>query len=99
MIDTNDIRPLHDRIMVKREEQGERTKGGLYLPESAQEKPIIGIVIAVGGGSVLENGTLRPLSLKKGDRVLFAKWCGTEVKLDGTDYLIMKESDVLAVLS
>ncbi|MDZ5762276.1 10 kDa chaperonin 1 [Candidatus Cyrtobacter comes] len=93
------IKPLHDRIMVERVEQEERTKGGLFLPESAQEKPIIGVVIAVGNGALLEDGKLRPLYVKEGDKVLFAKWGGTEVKLDGKDYLIMKESDVLAIIS
>ncbi len=93
------IKPLHDKIMVERVEQEEKTKGGLFLPESAQEKPIIGVVIAVGNGALLEDGKLRPLSVKAGDKVLFAKWGGTEVKLEGKDYLIMKESDVLAIIS
>ncbi|MCK5574355.1 MAG: co-chaperone GroES [Sphingomonadales bacterium] len=93
------FRPLHDRVLVKRVESEEKTAGGIILPDSAQEKPSEGEVVAVGGGEVAENGTVRPLDVKEGDRVLFGKWSGTEVKIDGDDLLIMKESDILGILS
>lgn len=92
------IRPLQDRILVKRLEEEQRTKGGIIIPDSAKEKPSEGLVIAVGKGRVLENGTQQPLDLKKDDRVLFGKYAGTEVKIDGEEYLIMREDDVLGVL-
>lgn len=92
------IRPLHDRVLVKRIDQEEKTKGGIIIPDTAKEKPMEGEVIAVGNGVHTEDGKIRPLDVKKGDRVLFAKWGGTEVKLDGVEYLIMKESDILAVV-
>lgn len=93
------IRPLQDRILVKRVQEEEKTKGGLFIPETAKEKPVEGEVIAVGNGKVLENGTARPLDVKVGDRVLFSKYGGTEVKLDGEEHLIMREDDILGVIS
>lgn len=92
-----DIRPLGDRVLVKPIEQEERTKGGIVLPDTAKEKPQLGEVIAVGTGRLLENGQRVPLEVKVGDRVIYAKYGGTEVKLDGVEYLILRESDVLAV--
>jgi chaperonin GroES len=93
------VRPLSDRILVKRVESESKTKGGLYIPDSAKEKPTEATVIAVGPGKVREDGARRELSVKKGDRVLFGKYDGTEVKIDGEDHLIIRESDVLGVLS
>ena len=98
MTDTKNIRPLHDRILVKRVEQEAKTASGIYIPDNAQEKPMEGIIMATGKGRRDENGKLHDLDVKVGDKVLFAKWGGTEVKLDGTEYLIMKESDVLAIV-
>lgn len=92
------IRPLHDRILVKREAEADRTAGGLYIPETAKEKPIQAKVIAVGHGKLLEDGTVRPLDVKAGDTVLFGKYSGSEVKLDGEEHLILREDDILAVL-
>ncbi len=92
------IRPLHDRIVVKRKPEAEKTAGGLYIPESAKERPIEAEVIAVGNGKILEDGTVRPLTVKAGDKVLFGKYSGTEVKLDDQEYLIMREDDLLAIL-
>ena len=92
------IRPLHDRILVKRLEAEQRTKGGIIIPDSAKEKPIEGEVLAVGNGKMLEDGTVRKLDVKVGDRVLFGKYSGTEVKIDGEERLIMREDDILAVL-
>lgn len=92
------IRPLHDRILVKREQEQERTAGGLYIPDSAKEKPIQARVIAVGSGKHLDDGTVRELEVKAGDLVLFGKYSGNEVRLDGEDHLIMREEDVLAIL-
>ena len=92
------IRPLHDRILVRRLEEQEKTAGGLYIPDTAKEKPIEAKVIAVGSGKVLEDGTVRKPELKAGDRVLFAKYSGSEVKLDGEEHLILREDDILAVL-
>ena len=91
------IRPLHDPVFVKRIEEETKTKGGIIIPDSAKEKPTKGEVVAVGKGSRNEAGQVVPLDVKKGDVVLFAKWGGTEVKVDGEDYLIMKESDIIAV--
>lgn len=91
------IRPLHDRVLVKRIEEEKKTKGGIIIPDSATEKPTKGKVIAVGKGSRNEAGQVVPLDVKKDDVVLFAKWGGTEVKVDGEDYVIMKESDIIAV--
>src|SRR6202162_4485429 len=92
------FRPLHDRIVVRRITAEEKTKGGIIIPDTAQEKPSQGEIIAVGPGGRDENGKLIPIDLRVGDRVLFGKWSGTEVKLDSVDYLIMKESDVMGVL-
>ena len=92
------IRPLHDRLIVKRVEEQEVKKGGIIIPDSAKEKPQEGKVIAVGTGRLHDNGTKTPLDIKAGDRVLFGKYSGSEVKLDGQEYIIMKEEDVLGVL-
>jgi len=92
------IRPLQDRVIVKRIEEQEKTKGGIIIPETAKEKPMEGKVIAVGKGKVLEDGKIRPLDVKAGDRVLFAKYGGTEVKIEGEEHLIMREEDILGVI-
>ena len=92
------FRPLHDRVVVTRIDAEEKTAGGIIIPDTAKEKPTEGEVIAVGPGGRDESGKLIPLDLKKGDRVLFGKWSGTEVKIDGVEYLIMKESDVMGVI-
>jgi chaperonin GroES len=92
------FRPLHDRVVVRRIEGEEKTKGGIIIPDNAKEKPQEGEVIAVGPGARDENGKIVPLDLKAGDRVLFGKWSGSEVKLDGEDLLIMKESDIMGVI-
>ena len=92
------FRPLHDRVVVKRVEEEGKTKGGIIIPETAQEKPMQGEIIAVGPGARDESGKVVALDVKKGDRILFGKWSGTEVKIDGTEYLIMKESDIMGVL-
>ena len=92
------IRPLQDRIIVKRIEEEEKTKGGIIIPDSAKEKPIEGEVISVGSGKVLENGTKQVPEVKAGDRVLFGKYSGTEVKIDGEEHLIMREDDILGVI-
>ena len=92
------IRPLYDRILVKRLETGEMKKGGIIIPDTAKEKPMEGEVVAVGPGARGEDGTLHPLDVKAGDRVLFGKWSGTEIKLDGEDLMIMKETDIMGVL-
>ncbi len=92
------FRPLHDRVVVKRVEEDTKTKGGIIIPDTAQEKPMQGEVIAAGPGARDENGKVQPLDVKKGDRILFGKWSGTEVKIDGTEYLIMKESDIMGIM-
>jgi chaperonin GroES len=92
------FRPLHDRVVVRRLEQEEKTAGGIIIPDTAKEKPQEGEVIAVGPGARGEDGTLHPLDVKTGDRVLFGKWSGTEVKIDGEDLLIMKESDIMGII-
>ena len=92
------FRPLHDRVVIRRIEGDEKTKGGIIIPDTAKEKPQEGEVIAVGPGARDDSGKLIPLDLKAGDRILFGKWSGTEVKIDGQDYLIMKESDVMGVI-
>ena len=92
------FRPLHDRVVVKRVDEDAKTKGGIIIPETAQEKPMQGKIIAVGPGARDESGKLVPLDVKKGDTVLFGKWSGTEVKIDGDELLIMKESDIMGVL-
>ncbi len=92
------VRPLHDRIIVQRLEEEEKTKGGIIIPDTAKEKPIEGKVIAVGAGRIKKDGTKAPLEIKKGDRVLFTKYGGTEIKMDGEEYLMMKEEDILAII-
>jgi chaperonin GroES len=92
------VRPLHDRLIVKRLEEEKKTKGGIIIPDTAKEKPIEGKVIAVGEGKIKEDGTQIPMEVKKGDRILFAKYAGTEIKIDGEEHLIMKEDDVLAII-
>ena len=92
------IRPLHDRVLVKRVEEETKTAGGIIIPDTAQEKPMEGRVIEAGGGVRSEDGKLQPLDVKKNDRVLFAKWSGNDVTLDGEDYVIMKESDILGIV-
>jgi chaperonin GroES len=92
------IRPLHDRVIVKRIDEPEKSAGGIYIPDTAKEKPQEGKVIAVGSGRRGEDGEVIPLELRKGDRILFGKYSGNEIKLDGEDHLIMREEDVLAVL-
>ena len=92
------FRPLHDRVLVRRLVAAEKTAGGIIIPDTAQEKPQEGEVVAIGTGARAEDGTVTPLDLKAGDKILFGKWSGSEVKLDGEDLLIMKESDVLGIL-
>ena len=92
------FRPLHDRVVVRRVESEEKTKGGIIIPDTAKEKPQEGEIIAVGSGARDEAGKLVPLDVKAGDRILFGKWSGTEVKLDGEDLLIMKESDIMGII-
>jgi chaperonin GroES len=93
------FRPLHDRVLVRRIEADEKSSGGIIIPDTAKEKPQEGEVIAVGSGSRDETGKIHPLDVKPGDRVLFGKWSGTEVRIEGTDYLIMKEQDILGVIA
>jgi len=92
------FRPLHDRVVVRRVEAEEKTSGGIIIPDTAKEKPMEGEVVAVGPGARGEDGKIQPLDVKSGDRVLFGKWSGTEVKLDGEDLIIMKESDIMGVI-
>lgn len=92
------IRPLHDRVIVKRNEGEQKTKGGLIIPDTAKEKPIEGTILAVGNGKILEDGSVRKLEVKEGDRVLFGKYAGTEVKLEGEEHLILREDDILGVV-
>jgi chaperonin GroES len=92
------IKPLHDRLIVRRLEEEEKTKGGIIIPDSAKEKPIEGKVIAVGAGRINKDGTKIPMEVKKGDRVLFARYAGTEVKIDGEEHLMMREDEILAVI-
>jgi chaperonin GroES len=99
MEDSMNFRPLHDRVVVKRIEAEEKTAGGIIIPDTAKEKPQQGEVIAVGPGGRDETGKLVPIDVQVGDRILFGKWSGTEVKLDGIEYLIMKESDIMGVLT
>jgi len=91
------MRPLHDRVIVKRLEEERKSAGGIVIPDSAQEKPVKGKVVAVGPGKVSEDGKLRPCDVKKGDEILFGKYSGTEVKLDGDEYVVMREDDIMAV--
>ena len=92
------VRPLQDRLLVRRVEEQEKTKGGIIIPDSAKERPLEGEVIAVGSGKRLEDGTLVALDVKKGDRILFGKYSGNEIKIDGVDHLILREDDILGVL-
>jgi len=92
------FRPLHDRILVRRVESEEKTRGGIIIPDTAKEKPQEGEVIAIGSGARNEAGQIQPLDVKTGDRILFGKWSGTEIKIDGEDLLIMKESDVMGII-
>ncbi|MGM0577007.1 MAG: co-chaperone GroES [Myxococcota bacterium] len=92
------IRPLQDRVLIKRVEEEEKSRGGIIIPDTAKEKPIKGRVVAAGKGKILKNGEVRPLNVKDGDLVLFSKYAGTEVKLDGEEHLIMREDDILGIL-
>ena len=92
------IRPLQDRVIVRRLEEEEKTEGGIIIPDTAKEKPMEGKVVAVGKGKVLEGGKVVPLEVKKGDRILFSKYAGTEIKLDGEEHLIMREDDILGII-
>ena len=92
------VRPLHDRVLVKRFLEEEKSKGGIYIPDTAKEKPIQGEIIAVGTGRVAEDGKIRPLEVKKGDKVLFGKYAGTEIKIEGDDFLMMREEDILGII-
>ena len=92
------FRPLHDRVLIKRVEEEERTKGGIIIPDTAKEKPMEGEVVAAGPGARGEDGKFQPMDVRAGDRVLFGKWSGTEVKLDGEEMIIMKESDIMGVI-
>ena len=91
------FKPLHDRVLVRRVESDQKTAGGIIIPDTAQEKPQEGKVVAVGGGSKTEDGKIIPMDVKVGDKVLFGKWSGTEVKIDGKEYSIMKESDIMGI--
>lgn len=92
------FRPLHDRVLVKRVEEESKTKGGIIIPDTAKEKPQEGEIVAIGGGAIKDDGSVRALDVKVGDRILFGKWSGTEVTLDGDELIIMKESDILGVM-
>ena len=92
------VRPLHDRVIVKRIEEEGTTKGGIIIPDTAKEKPIEGKVVAVGAGKILENGKKQPLEVKKGNRILFGKYAGTEIKIEGEEHLIMREDDIIAIV-
>jgi len=92
------LKPLHDRVVVKRVKEEEKSKGGIIIPDSAKEKPVEGQVVAVGNGKLLEDGTLRALDVKAGDRILFGKYSGTEVKIDGEEHLILREDEILGVI-
>ena len=93
------FRPLHDRVLVRRIEGEEKTKGGIIIPDTAKEKPMEGEIVAVGSGHVNDNGDVRPLDVKSGDRVIFSKWAGTEVTIDGEELMVMKESDIIGVIA
>jgi chaperonin GroES len=92
------IRPLHDRVIIKRMEEERKTAGGIVIPDSATEKPVRGKVIAVGNGKIMENGNIRPLEVKPGDVVMFGKYSGTEVKIDGEELLVMREEDIMGII-
>lgn len=93
------VRPLHDRVLVKRTNEEERSKGGIIIPDTAKEKPAQGEIIAVGQGRIGDDGKVRPLDVKKGDKVLFGKYAGTEIKIDGDEFLMMREEDILGVIA
>ncbi|MDQ6950799.1 MAG: co-chaperone GroES [Mariprofundales bacterium] len=95
---TTKVRPLHDRVIVRRLDEEEKSTGGIIIPDSAKEKPIQGEVIAAGNGKIMENGDVRPLEVKAGDRVIFSKYAGTEIKLDGDEFLMMREDDLLGIV-
>lgn len=95
---TKSIRPLNDRILIQRIEAEEKTAGGIIIPDSAKEKPVEGKVIAVGSGKVLENGAVKKLEVKVGDRILFGKWSGSEIKIEGVEHLLIKEDEILAIV-
>jgi chaperonin GroES len=99
MAKTAKFRPLHDRVLVRRVEQDQKTKGGIIIPDTAQEKPMEGEIVAVGNGHVNDNGDVRPLDVKKGDKVIFSKWAGTEINIDGEELMVMKESDIIGVIA
>jgi chaperonin GroES len=92
------VRPLHDRVIVKRVKEEEKTKGGIIIPDTAKEKPVEGKVVAVGKGKILDNGNLQPLEVKKGDKILFGKYAGTEINIEGDEHLIMREDDIIAIV-
>ncbi len=92
------VRPLYDRVLVKRSEEEQKTSKGLFLPESAKEKPLMGVVLAVGQGKLSDDGKLRPLSVKEGDKILFGRYAGTEIKVDGEDRLVLREDEILGVV-
>ena len=92
------VRPLYDRILVKRLEEQQKTAGGLYIPDSAKEKPLEALIVAVGNGKIQEDGSLRKLEVKAGDKILFSKYSGSDIKIDGTEHLILREDDILAVI-
>ena len=92
------VRPLHDRVIVKRVEEESKTKGGIIIPDTAKEKPVEGEIVAVGNGKILENGKVQPLAVKAGDRILFGKYAGTDIKIDGEERLIMREDDIIAIV-
>jgi len=92
------LRPLHDRVVIRRLEEEQKTAGGIIIPDTAKEKPVQGEVVAVGNGKILEDGKIRPLDVKAGDHVLFAKYAGTEVKVEGEELLVMREDDIMAVI-
>lgn len=93
------LKPLYDRVLVKRIESEDKTKGGLFIPDSAKEKPLEGEIVAVGSGKILDNGSVRPMSVKAGDRVLFAKYAETEIKLNNESFLLLKEDDLLGIIN
>jgi len=92
------IKPLHDRVIVKRVEEEEKTKGGIIIPDTAKEKPVEGKVVAVGKGKMLDNGNQQPLEVKEGDKILFGKYAGTEINIEGDEHLIMREDDIIAIV-
>jgi len=97
--ETMKVKPLQDRVVIKRLEEEEKTKGGIIIPDAAKEKPQEGRVVAVGSGKILEDGTVRPLDVKAGDKILFGKYSGSEITLDGDEHIILREEDLLAILS